>query len=251
MLVIYAVLLALQSIAALLNVHIFLENAGSMKPIHQDFIQKIFGIRECCCHHIAGAAFGHVERNRKFFTRYEQIGEFCKRPTPWFRGGDLLQITHVECNHRLLSINLGFVPNALIMKEVFDWLHISITPRPFFIMSPALVGQKHSIGFHRLLSLLIVSQIYLGKGLCLMDLWLTLCCDVQKLSLQADVPSLAAMDRFAETNAELLRAENAFLIGDKDIHPFRVAHYKEMLKDAELDGWLGDIEEHVNDMCIA
>ena len=24
-----------------------------------------------------------------------------------------------------------------------------------------------------------------------------------------------------------------------------------MLKDAELDSWLGDVEEHVNDMCIA
>ena len=45
--------------------------------------------------------------------------------------------------------------------------------------------------------------------------------DVQKLSLQADVPSLAAMDRFAEANYELLRAENAFLIGDSGIPPFR------------------------------
>ena len=59
------------------------------------------------------------------------------------------------------------------------------------------------------------------------------------------------MDRFAEANAELLRAENAFLIGEKGIPPFRVANYQEMLRDAELDVWLSDVEEYVNDMCIA
>ena len=88
MLVLYAILLAFQSIepSILQCVHIFLENAGSMKPIHQGFIQQIFGIRDCCCHHIAGATFGHVERKRKFFTRYGQIGTFSNRPTPWFQG---------------------------------------------------------------------------------------------------------------------------------------------------------------------
>ena len=47
---------------------------------------KIFGIPESCCHMIAGSDFGRVERKRKLFTRYDQIGALHSRPTPWFQG---------------------------------------------------------------------------------------------------------------------------------------------------------------------
>ena len=82
MLVIYAILLVLQTIDPLLLecVHVVLENAGSMKAVHKDFIMKIFGIPEKCCHMIAGSELGHVERKRNFFTRYQIIGNVALLP---------------------------------------------------------------------------------------------------------------------------------------------------------------------------
>ena len=255
MLVIYAVLLALQSVepSILECVHIFLENAGSMKPIHQDFIQKIFGVRECCCHQIAGAAFGHVERKRKFFTRYEQIGKFSNRPTPWFQGWRPAADHACGIQFPVVKHKPWLRPRRFDHERGLRLAAYFYHPSTLLYHVPSFGGAE---AFQRQFSQAAESsngiptlpwEKFVPDG----PAGLRFVADVQKLSLQADVPSLAAMDRFAEANAELLRAENAFLIGDKNIPPFRVAHYKEMLKDAELDSWLGDVEEHVNDMCIA
>ena len=255
MLVIYAVLLALQSIepSIIECVHIFLENAGSMKPIHQDFIQKILGIRECCCHHIAGAAFGHVERKRKFFTRYGQIGTFSNRPTPWFQGW------RPVADHMCGMQPPGDKHKPWLRPKRFD-RERGLRLAAYFYHPSALLYHVPSFGgaeaFQRQFSQAAettnaVPNLPWEKFVPDGPIGLRFVTEVQKLSFQADIPSLAAMDRFAEANSELLRAENAFLIGDSGIPPFRVAHYKEMLRDAELDVWLADVEEHINDMCIA
>ena len=255
MLVLYAILLAFQSIepSILQCVHIFLENAGSMKPIHQGFIQQIFGIRDCCCHHIAGATFGHVERKRKFFTRYGQIGTFSNRPTPWFQGW------RPVAEHMCGIKSPGEKLKPWLRPKRFD-RERGLRLAAYFYHPSALLYHVPSFGgaeaFQRQFSQAAntsngVPNLQWEKFVPDGPIGLRFVTDVQKLSLQADVPSLAAMDRFAEANYELLRAENAFLIGDSGIPPFRVAHYKEMLRDAELDIWLADVEEHINDMCIA
>ena len=113
------------------------------------------------------------------------------------------------------KLKLWLRPKRFDRERGFDWLHTFTTPLPFFTMCPASAELKLS-----------------------------------KLSLQADISSLAAMDRFAEANYELLRAENAFLLV---IVAFLLSELltKEMLRDAELDIWLADVEEHINVLCIA
>ena len=71
---------------------------------------------------------------------------------------------------------------------------------------------------------------------------------VQAFALQ---PSTKTLDTFAPEHHEALRAENAFLLGEEGIPPFRVAHYAEMLKDAEFDEWLAELVPYINEKCLA
>ena len=86
LLALYALLRVLDTANPLLSRCVILENAGSMKTFHKDFLITLFGIPPNSVHLIDGATFGQVERKRNFFTRYSFYATPAIRPHPWFLG---------------------------------------------------------------------------------------------------------------------------------------------------------------------